>query len=340
MPIIPFNNRYAYVAKTATYTATEADYTIDCTGTFTVTLPTAVGRTGRQFNIVNSGTGIITVNTTSSQTIAGQLIVVISTQYNSIIVESNGATWIIPTAYRMSEVPHATLLSNATITPASTTVAYPIPFEGTPDLLGMYRQAGAFTCNLASPATITWAAHKLSIGAAVQFSGLTGATGITAGTIYYIATTNFTTGAFELSTTFGGAGNVNTSATGSGTCTCVSRIYAYEPGDYLFNISAMVSTATNTDATFDIWFIQGNSTDNFPGTNIANSNTQIAFVTVAQMQVLAVAVIFDLLAGDYIRLDCRTGSNGNLSVINVAAGANPTRPAAPSIILTINKIGR
>jgi hypothetical protein len=60
---------YPYVAKTAIYTITAADHTINCTsGTFTVTLPTAVSITGTQYTIVNSGSGTITIGTTSSQT--------------------------------------------------------------------------------------------------------------------------------------------------------------------------------------------------------------------------------------------------------------------------------
>jgi hypothetical protein len=59
-----------YVAKTAIYTADSDDKVIDCTsGTFTLTLPTAIGITGKTFNIINSGTGVITIATTSSQTL-------------------------------------------------------------------------------------------------------------------------------------------------------------------------------------------------------------------------------------------------------------------------------
>lgn len=62
----------AYAAKTANYTITATDYFIDCTsGTFTITLLTAVGITGQRFVVKNSGTGIITIATTSSQTIDG-----------------------------------------------------------------------------------------------------------------------------------------------------------------------------------------------------------------------------------------------------------------------------
>jgi hypothetical protein len=84
-----------YVAKTATYAILSSDYTIDCTAnTFTVTLPTAVGIAGRVFNIKNSGAGIITLDTTSSQTIDGLTSQTINAP-NTITVQSTGANWII-----------------------------------------------------------------------------------------------------------------------------------------------------------------------------------------------------------------------------------------------------
>jgi len=86
---------HAYVAKTANYTADATDYLINCTtNSFTVTLPTAVGITGRVYNIKNSGTGVITVATTSSQTIDG-----VTTQgvnsLDNLKVMSDGANYII-----------------------------------------------------------------------------------------------------------------------------------------------------------------------------------------------------------------------------------------------------
>lgn len=87
---------WGYIAKTGTYTATTTDYTIDCTsGTFTVTLPTAVGISGRVYIVKNTGTGTITVGTTSSQTIDGSTTKTLSTQYSGYQVQSNGANWII-----------------------------------------------------------------------------------------------------------------------------------------------------------------------------------------------------------------------------------------------------
>lgn len=84
-----------YTAQTSTYAILASDYTINCTsGTFTVTLPTAVGRTGQIYVIKNSGAGVITIATTSAQTIDGSATQTISVQYNSYTVQSNGANWI------------------------------------------------------------------------------------------------------------------------------------------------------------------------------------------------------------------------------------------------------
>jgi len=78
-----------YTAQTGTYAILRNDYTINCTsGTFTVTLPTAVGFTGQEYVIKNSGAGAITVATTSSQTIDGVTTQILSTLM-SITVMSN-----------------------------------------------------------------------------------------------------------------------------------------------------------------------------------------------------------------------------------------------------------
>ena len=86
----------AYVAKTGAYTTTENDHTINCTtGTFTVTLQTAVGVTGREYVVKNTGTGVITVGTTSSQTIDGSTTYTLGSQYKYVKIQSDGANWII-----------------------------------------------------------------------------------------------------------------------------------------------------------------------------------------------------------------------------------------------------
>jgi len=87
-----------YSSVSATYQiVASTDYCVNCTtGTFTVTLPTASGRDGQAFIIKNSGTGVITIATTSSQMIdanaSGALTL---NQYDSLSVMSDGANWII-----------------------------------------------------------------------------------------------------------------------------------------------------------------------------------------------------------------------------------------------------
>jgi hypothetical protein len=84
------------ISLTADYTGVTTDYTFNCTtNTFTVTLPTAIGVKGKIYVIKNSGTGRITVDTTSSQTIDGSTSILIKTQYLSRTVQSNGSDWIV-----------------------------------------------------------------------------------------------------------------------------------------------------------------------------------------------------------------------------------------------------
>jgi hypothetical protein len=87
----------SYVAKTANYTLLTTDYTVECTAnSFTITLPTAVGVAGQIYNVKNSGSGTITIATTSSQTIDGKASGVITlAQYDNLTVQSNGANFII-----------------------------------------------------------------------------------------------------------------------------------------------------------------------------------------------------------------------------------------------------
>ena len=79
----------------ATYTVGVNDYLIDITGnTITVTLPTAVGVNGKNYVIKNRGTGVVTVATTSSQTIDGANSKSLNNN-DSIEIVSDGSNWII-----------------------------------------------------------------------------------------------------------------------------------------------------------------------------------------------------------------------------------------------------
>lgn len=85
----------AYHAATGAYTIAATDYLLECTtGTFTVTLPSAVTTKGQEFEIKNSGTGVITVATVSSQTIDGDTTKLL-VQYDAMKIMSNGTNWMI-----------------------------------------------------------------------------------------------------------------------------------------------------------------------------------------------------------------------------------------------------
>lgn len=83
-------------AKTTTYAIGVNDYLITCSGSaFTVTLPTAVGR--KKVYVIkktdSSLTNIITVATTSAQTIDGVTTTTLNTLGETVTLVSDGANW-------------------------------------------------------------------------------------------------------------------------------------------------------------------------------------------------------------------------------------------------------
>jgi hypothetical protein len=79
---------------TSTLGATvKTDYVVICTGTNTLTLPTAVGNTNQYTIKLTSGTTIL--NTTSSQTIDGSTSISLTVAYTSFTIISNNTNWVI-----------------------------------------------------------------------------------------------------------------------------------------------------------------------------------------------------------------------------------------------------
>jgi len=74
--------------------ASSTDYVYLASGTINITLPTAIGNQNL-YTIKNVGTGIITIDTTSSQTVDGSLTAPINVQYLSLTIISDGANWNI-----------------------------------------------------------------------------------------------------------------------------------------------------------------------------------------------------------------------------------------------------
>jgi len=103
---VAINNRATFNASVAfdvnsistTYTVTQGDFMIRITGTntFTITLPTAVGITGRvyMFYKVSSG-GTVTIDANGSQTIDGALTQTLTGAFAIMRIMSDGANWMI-----------------------------------------------------------------------------------------------------------------------------------------------------------------------------------------------------------------------------------------------------
>lgn len=94
----------AQATKTAAYTLTSTDAVILANATsasFAVTLPTAVGTGGTEYVVkaITTNANIVTVETTSAQTIDGKATVELTTTvaggYSSLTVVSDGANWRI-----------------------------------------------------------------------------------------------------------------------------------------------------------------------------------------------------------------------------------------------------
>jgi hypothetical protein len=88
------------VAKTTTYTVLDDDRLIssDATGAaFTVNLPPAAGRQGRQYTIkrTNSGANAVTVDANAAETIDSALTKILGSQYATLVIESDGTNWSI-----------------------------------------------------------------------------------------------------------------------------------------------------------------------------------------------------------------------------------------------------
>lgn len=88
----------AVVSKTTTYTAAVSDEVILCSasgGAWTLTLPTAVGITGKVYKIKKTDASVnaVTIGTTSSETIDGSTTFPIDIQYTCVTVVSDGSNW-------------------------------------------------------------------------------------------------------------------------------------------------------------------------------------------------------------------------------------------------------
>jgi hypothetical protein len=86
------------ISKTAAYTATLDDRIILCDATsaaFSITLPTAVGNTDKFYYIKKTDVSVnaVTVDGAGTEEIDGSLTFVLNTQYDFVVIVSDGANW-------------------------------------------------------------------------------------------------------------------------------------------------------------------------------------------------------------------------------------------------------
>lgn len=110
-----------------------------------------------------------------------------------------------------------------------------------------------------------------------------------------------------------------------------SRITIANAGVYNIQFSAQFDKTDSGDDTVQIW-LQKN------GSNIANSNTEMTLTGNNGKHVAAWNFFVNAAASDYFEI-CWHSSDTAVFINYIAAATTPTRPAIPSVILTVNKVG-
>ena len=132
---------------------------------------------------------------------------------------------------------------------------------------------------------------------------------------------------------FEGADSTNGISIGDNGSGLPTRITPNHTGLYNIQFSNQLGNTANSDVTFDIWFRQN-------GTNVTNSNTKFSLLkSLGSGLYTAAALNFmaNINAGDYVEIMWSTDkATGQFEYLGTQT--SPTRPATPSIILTVTQI--
>jgi hypothetical protein len=111
-----------------------------------------------------------------------------------------------------------------------------------------------------------------------------------------------------------------------------SQIKVTNTGLYNIQFSAQLHTTSNESVDFSIWFAM-------TGSIIPNSNTDYSIEKISGggYAVAALNYLTNITAGDYIELYySKTTANGQ--ILSQGIKSNPTRPATPSVIVTVTQV--
>lgn len=109
-----------------------------------------------------------------------------------------------------------------------------------------------------------------------------------------------------------------------------SQITIANAGIYNIQFSAQFDKTDSGSDPVEIWLCKN-------GSNVANTNTGITLDGNSAKAVAAWNFVVSASAGDHFEL-CWYSPDASVFINYVAAGTNPTRPAIPSIILTVTQI--
>lgn len=110
-----------------------------------------------------------------------------------------------------------------------------------------------------------------------------------------------------------------------------SRITIANAGIFNIQFSAQVFKTSGGTSKIDIWLCKN-------GSNVANTNTEMEISGNSHGVVASWNFFVNAAAGDYYEI-CWSSADTNVKLDYTAAQSTPTRPAIPSIILTVHKIG-
>lgn len=109
-----------------------------------------------------------------------------------------------------------------------------------------------------------------------------------------------------------------------------SRIYVDEDGIYSICLHGQLDLASGTNKIMDIWWKKN-------GSDISFSNNSSLVQNANDLRLIEKTELLSLVAGDYLEVGL-SGDSTNCRLLAVAAGTGPTRPAIPSIEITIFRV--
>ena len=109
-----------------------------------------------------------------------------------------------------------------------------------------------------------------------------------------------------------------------------SRITIAKAGIYNIAFSMQLNKSDSGVDKFQLWLCKN-------GQNVANTNTEVTLSGNNAKAVAAWNFFVSSQPGDYFEL-CWYSADSDVFIDYIAAGTNPTRPAIPSVILTVNQI--